>query len=110
MVTIPLNAFTDAGFKPGDAVRAEAIGPDAIHRIGGAADLIRAEDLFGRIVPRRHGHGPVGAAHPAKRMPTDAGAVPQTRVADTAGVPVDRQARSQRHPVASSLGSFARAP
>ena len=47
MVTIPLNAFTDAGFKPGDAVRAEAIGPDAIHRIGGAADLIRAEDLFG---------------------------------------------------------------
>jgi hypothetical protein len=25
-----LNAFTDAGFKPGDAVRAEAIGPGRI--------------------------------------------------------------------------------
>ena len=25
-ITIPLNAFTDAGFKPGDAVRAEATG------------------------------------------------------------------------------------
>lgn len=29
-VTIPLNAFTDAGFKPGDAVRAEAIGPGRV--------------------------------------------------------------------------------
>lgn len=26
-VTIPLGAFTDAGFEPGDAVRVEAIGP-----------------------------------------------------------------------------------
>ena len=29
-VTIPLAAFTDAGFKPGDAVRAEAIGPGRV--------------------------------------------------------------------------------
>jgi bifunctional DNA-binding transcriptional regulator/antitoxin component of YhaV-PrlF toxin-antitoxin module len=29
-VTIPINAFTDAGFKPGDAVRAEAIGPGRV--------------------------------------------------------------------------------
>jgi hypothetical protein len=29
-VTIPLHAFTDAGFKPGDAVRAEAIGPGRV--------------------------------------------------------------------------------
>jgi bifunctional DNA-binding transcriptional regulator/antitoxin component of YhaV-PrlF toxin-antitoxin module len=29
-VTIPMNAFTDAGFKPGDAVSAEAIGPGRV--------------------------------------------------------------------------------
>jgi bifunctional DNA-binding transcriptional regulator/antitoxin component of YhaV-PrlF toxin-antitoxin module len=29
-VTIPLAAFIDAGFKPGDAVRAEAIGPGRV--------------------------------------------------------------------------------
>jgi bifunctional DNA-binding transcriptional regulator/antitoxin component of YhaV-PrlF toxin-antitoxin module len=29
-VTIPMNAFTGAGFKPGDAVRAEAIGPGRV--------------------------------------------------------------------------------
>ena len=29
-VTIPMNAFVDAGFKPGDAVRAEAIGPGRV--------------------------------------------------------------------------------
>ena len=29
-VTIPLNAFTDAGFNPGDAVMAEAIGPGRV--------------------------------------------------------------------------------
>lgn len=29
-VTIPMSAFMDAGFKPGDAVRAEAIGPGRI--------------------------------------------------------------------------------
>lgn len=29
-VTIPLSAFTDAGFKPGDAVTAEAIGPGRV--------------------------------------------------------------------------------
>jgi bifunctional DNA-binding transcriptional regulator/antitoxin component of YhaV-PrlF toxin-antitoxin module len=29
-VTIPMSAFTDAGFKPGDAVTAEAIGPGRV--------------------------------------------------------------------------------
>jgi hypothetical protein len=29
-VTIPLSAFTDAGFQPGDTVRAEAIGPGRV--------------------------------------------------------------------------------
>jgi bifunctional DNA-binding transcriptional regulator/antitoxin component of YhaV-PrlF toxin-antitoxin module len=29
-VTIPLNAFVDAGFKPGDALNAEAIGPGRV--------------------------------------------------------------------------------
>jgi len=29
-VTIPMHAFTAAGFKPGDAVRAEAIGPGRV--------------------------------------------------------------------------------
>ncbi|MHB8658885.1 MAG: AbrB/MazE/SpoVT family DNA-binding domain-containing protein [Solirubrobacteraceae bacterium] len=29
-VTIPMGAFTEAGFKPGDAVRAEAIGPGRV--------------------------------------------------------------------------------
>jgi len=29
-VTIPLSAFTDAGFKPGDVVRAKAIGPGRV--------------------------------------------------------------------------------
>jgi bifunctional DNA-binding transcriptional regulator/antitoxin component of YhaV-PrlF toxin-antitoxin module len=29
-VTIPMSAFLDAGFKPGDAVRAEAIGPGRV--------------------------------------------------------------------------------
>jgi bifunctional DNA-binding transcriptional regulator/antitoxin component of YhaV-PrlF toxin-antitoxin module len=29
-VTIPMDAFTDAGFKPGDTVRAEAIGPGRV--------------------------------------------------------------------------------
>lgn len=29
-VTIPMGAFTDAGLKPGDAVRAEAIGPGRV--------------------------------------------------------------------------------
>jgi len=29
-VTIPMSAFTDAGFKPGDAVTAQAIGPGRV--------------------------------------------------------------------------------
>ena len=29
-VTIPMSAFTDAGFRPGDAVSAEAIGPGRV--------------------------------------------------------------------------------
>jgi hypothetical protein len=29
-VTIPMGAFLDAGFQPGDAVRAEALGPGRV--------------------------------------------------------------------------------
>ncbi len=49
-VTIPIDAFTDAGFEPGDAVRAEALGP-------GKVILTRQDELLDEFSGSLHTGG-----------------------------------------------------
>jgi bifunctional DNA-binding transcriptional regulator/antitoxin component of YhaV-PrlF toxin-antitoxin module len=68
-VTIPMSAFTDAGFKPGDAVRAEAIGPGRVVAQGIRAGLRAALHRSGRVAERTRG----GSSAPHSERAASAG-------------------------------------